>query len=78
MLREEWQQEMLPIYKVKMVKLDEIATSTERRSIPRINSTEQLKLENNGFMENFEPDPITSTARSWDVVLSHWQTSILL
>ena len=35
MLREECQQEMLPMYKGKPVKLDEIATSTESKAMGR-------------------------------------------
>ena len=62
------------MYTGRTVKLNEIATSTERLSIPHINSAGQLKLQNNRFMENFEPDPTASAARPWDVLLKQHPT----
>ena len=53
------------------VKLDESATSTERLSIPHMNSAGQLKLQSNRFMENFEPDPTASAVKPWEVQLAH-------
>ena len=54
---------MLSIYTGREVKLEEIATSTERLSIPHMNSAGQSKLQSNRFMENFEPDPTASAIR---------------
>ena len=62
MLTEECQQEMIPIYTGRKVKLEEIVTSIERLSIPHMNSTGQLKLQSNRFIENFEPDPTAPAA----------------
>ena len=63
LLTEECKQEMLPIYLSREVKLQEIATNTERLSIPYMNTAGQLKLQSNRFMENFEPDPTVSDIR---------------
>ena len=71
MLTEECRQEMLPINTGREVKLDEIATSTERLSIPHMNSAGQLKLQSNRFMENFEPDPTASAIRPWEIIQTH-------
>ena len=65
---------MLPRFKIRTIKLEEIATGTERPSIPHINTSGQLKLESNRFMENFEPDPTASAVRPREVVLRHHPT----
>ena len=69
MLKEECQQERLPRYKVRTIKLEEVATGTKRLSIPHTNTSGQLKLENYRFMENFYPDPTASAVRPKEVVM---------
>ena len=41
MLTQECQKEMLPRYKLRTIKLEEIATGTERLSVPHINRSGQ-------------------------------------
>ena len=67
MPKDECQEEMLPRYKIKSVNLKEIATGVESRTIPHINISGQLKLEEHRFMENFNRDATSSAVQAKEV-----------